>query len=159
MDCDNSKKCTLCDSNKCNGHSLDSKISFKKCISCGSKDDTKCIKELESKHSKMCKNDDDQCFMHIGKFSILRGCLSDQNSDFMEICQKDAEKCSICNENNCNSNNIVLETCINCNSTNDDKCQQKLDSYKGKICSTLNSNDTLGCFLSMVKCIEIFSCF
>lgn len=155
--CDNSRKCTSCHSSKCNGNSLNSKLSLKKCINCDSKNDSKCIKELNSKHSKECKKEDDQCFTHIEKFSIKRGCLSDQSSDFMGICQKDSKKCSLCNEDNCNNKKIVLETCIDCNSANDDKCQHELNSHKGKICSTLESNDSPGCFLSMVKCFEIHS--
>lgn len=159
VNCDNSKTCTLCHSNNCNGHSLNSNFSSRKCMNCDSKNDSKCIKELDPNYSKVCKNDDDQCFTHIGTFIITRGCLSDQSSDFMEICQNDAEKCSICDENNCNNDNIVLETCINCDSTNDEKCQQKLDPYKGKICSTLNSNDALGCFLLMVSALKSLFAF
>lgn len=149
--CDNREKCTLCQSSKCNGHSLDAKTPIKKCINCDSKDDPKCTAELTPKHSKECKSADDQCFTHIEKFNIKRGCLGDQSPEFREICQKDAAKCHICKENDCNSQKIVLETCIDCDSANDEKCQQKLNSYKGKICSALASNDSLGCFLSMVK--------
>lgn len=152
--CDNSKKCTLCQSNNCNGHSLNLKVSLKKCIICDSKTDPKCINELNSTHTKECKKDDDQCFTHIDKFNIKRGCLSDQSPEFMEICQKDPKKCSIFNKDNCNDNKIVLETCIDCNSVNDEKCKQKLNSNKGKICSTLDSKDTLGCFLSMVSAVK-----
>lgn len=151
--CDSSKKCILCDSSNCNGQSLNSNASnsFKtntECMHCDSKTDSKCIKDLHASLSKVCKNDDDQCFTHIGRFSIMRGCLSDQNADFVENCQNDDEKCSLCNEKNCNNENILLETCIGCNSTIDEKCAQHLASYKGKICNTIDSNDTLGCFLS-----------
>lgn len=152
--CDNDEKCTSCNSINCNGHSLRSKFSLKKCLNCDSKNDPKCVNDLSPKLSKECKKDDDQCFIHIEKFNIKRGCLSDQSADFEDICKKDAKKCSLCNENDCNSNPIVLETCIDCNSANDDKCQPNLNPYKGKICSTLKSNNSLGCYVSMVKCFE-----
>lgn len=155
--CDNSKKCTSCQSNKCNGYSLSLETPVKKCISCESKDDPKCTNEPTSKQSKECKSADDQCFTHIEMFNIKRGCLSEQNPSIEELCQKDAEKCTICKENDCNNKKIVLETCIDCDSANDDKCQQNLNSHKGKICSTLASNDSLGCFLSMVKCFKFQS--
>lgn len=153
--CDNSNKCTSCQSNKCNGYSLSLKTSLKKCISCDSKDDPKCINDPSPKQSKECKNPEDQCFTRIEMFNIKRGCLSEQNPSIGEICQKDVEKCTICNENDCNNKKIVLETCIDCDSAADDKCQQNLNSHKGKICSTLASNDSLGCFLSMVKCFGV----
>lgn len=136
-----------------------SRVSSKECIQCDSKIDSKCIELLDSNHKKVCKNNDDKCFIHIGKFSIERGCSGDQSPDFIEICQNDGEKCSLCNENNCNNHSIALETCISCNSTIDEKCQQRLDSYKGKICSTIHSNDKFGCFLSMVNLPKSFKSF
>lgn len=154
--CDN-KTCTSCQSSKCNGHSLKLDNPTKKCMVCDSKDDATCVSELTAKHSKECKNADDQCFTHIEQSNIKRGCLSGQSSDFPSICQKNGEKCSICKENDCNNQKIVLETCIDCDSANDEKCQQKLNSHKGKICSTLTSKESLGCFLSTVNTLKSIS--
>lgn len=150
---DNSKY-FLCHSNNCNGYSVNSNISRKQCMRCKSKNDSKCIGDVDSSHSKACKQAEDQCFTHIGNYSVTRGCMSEQSLEFAQSCQKYTEKCSICNGNNCNNDSIALETCINCVSTNDTKCQEHLDSFKGKICSTVNSKDTLGCFLSTVKSTE-----
>lgn len=156
INCDNGNKCILCDSSNCNGHTLNSNASISlkaltECMHCDSKTDSNCIKDLTGSHSKVCKNTDDQCFTHIEKFTIARGCLSDKNKDFLQTCQKDGGKCSLCNEKNCNNDNFSLETCIACDSTNDEQCLQHLDSYRGKICNTIDSNDTLGCFLSTVS--------
>lgn len=115
--------------------------------------DSKCIGGPDVSQSKICKEYNDKCFTHIGGFEVSRGCLSDRGSHFEETCRKDEEKCSICSPTDdkcCNDKPIASETCVECDSTKDEKCQNQPESYTGKICSTISSTDKEGCFLNTV---------
>lgn len=146
----NGNQCKICSGSNCN-----SATSFTQCIHCVSKkSDSKCIESLDPNQSNICKRYNDECFTFIDQFKISRGCLSDQSDQFEDLCRKREEKCSICSANNgtvCNDKAIVLETCIECDSSKDDECQHQSNHYEGRICSTIDSTNGEGCFLNTVK--------
>lgn len=150
---------TLCEKNgaeckTCTGTNCNSAKSFKTCVHCNSKDDSRCIDTFDLNTIKTCNKYNDNCFTQIGKHNVQRGCLNEQSGIFIEECHKDTDKCDICSTNNdiaCNVKPITVETCIECSSKTGEACHNSPDSYKGKLCGGINTSKPEGCFLYMVS--------
>lgn len=141
--------CKTCSEPNCN-----SRLSFQKCLLCDSTKDQHCINNPELMETKVCKNYNDECFSSIGDRNFTRGCLKDQNYNFISNCRRNRNKCSICDtktENACNDIQILMETCSEC-SSHDYGCVHQPSTFKGKICSDFSRPSIReGCYISEVS--------
>lgn len=150
----NGDECKVCSESNCNA-----RTTFVRCLNCAISDDRQCAINPQKAESKICAMYDDQCFTHIERFNVLRGCALDKEPPFIDQCRSNAEKCEICDTlsdgNDCNNRAIAMETCVECDSVMDQNCHENPHEYKDKICSNLDTDDRLGCYLKVV--IFLFS--
>lgn len=145
----NDDECKVCTESKCN-----SRASFIKCFNCNSTEDQQCVENPQLGNSKVCEYYYDECFTHIGDYSVSRGCIGDKDKQFITRCRTDRDKCDVCDtldENGCNNQTITLETCVECDSVKDSRCHEEPEIFTNKICSRLQSVDRPGCYLSVVS--------
>lgn len=138
---------------KCYGNRCNSKINFQRCLTCD-KDHAVC-------HSELCRRYNDECYLHVSKNTIRRGCLSRvvdtpiNGVDIVADC-KDGDLCEKCsNEDDCNSKEVQKEYCIVCDSVikynNDCSLYPTLDLRTE--CPLAVKE--LGCFLSLDKQLRV----
>lgn len=142
----------------CSGPNCNAKQAFARCFHCDSGVDPLCaINPQASSFSKVCNAYEDQCYTYISKYNVTRGCLSEQKADFINDECKTKRKCAICSGTNglgCNDRAIVMETCVQCDTKNGEDCSDDLNTFKGKVCSEIDSTEREGCYLSIVSKIE-----
>lgn len=154
--CDeNDNECKTCEAKNCNSLS-----SFRKCIDCKMMfgTDMYCATNPQVMNNKVCRNYNDECYTTIEKFTISRGCMSNQNEKFRKECIENPEKCGICmstSDKECNNKAILLEKCVACDSNiYDYSCNSKPELYKDKICNVLTDSKSEGCYLSVVSLLK-----
>ncbi|XP_055309662.1 uncharacterized protein LOC129573299 [Sitodiplosis mosellana] len=147
----NSEECKVCHKSNCN-----SRLSFTKCLKCTTFDDRQCAINPElaptKGWSRICENYDDQCFTYIERFGVSRGCKLEKEPPFIDNCQNDPNKCEICNTLHgfgCNDRIITMETCVECDSDTDMHCYERPHEFQDKVCSGLETEDRLGCYLQV----------
>lgn len=148
---ENNDECKICAGSNCNTRKF-----FERCLRCRSENDPQCVINPQLFESKVCKNYNDQCFTHIGKFGITRDCLSEKSEEFEMECKSTEAKCVLCTTSDgkaCNNNLFTMETCVECDSAKekDQKCHNEPELYRNKICSNIDSTDQEGCYLEVVS--------
>lgn len=144
----NDDDCKTCSESNCNSQPL-----FQTCLHCNSEQDDHCIENPELAISKVCKSYTDECFSYIGNRTFSRGCLNEQNYKFISDCRRNNKKCQTCNRKTgtgCNTERILTETCIECDS-NELGCCHQPKLFKGKICSSFLSSHPEGCYITEVS--------
>lgn len=144
----NGDDCKTCSESNCNSRPL-----FQTCLHCNSEQDDHCIDNPELAISKVCKSYTDECFSHIGNRTFSRGCLHEKNFKFISDCHRNKNKCQTCNRRTgtgCNTERILMETCIECDS-NELGCRYQPKLFKGKICSDFFSSYPEGCYITEVS--------
>lgn len=120
-------KCKTCIGNDCN-----LKIKFQSCHSCDSiVDGEKCVSSGRNTNTKLCTNFLANCFINVDNNTVKRGCL---NEDMPEK-ECTSGKCKTCKRlADCNSENIVAEMCISCDSKTDPMCHMNATYSANKTC-------------------------
>lgn len=84
------------------------------------------------------------------KTSIERGCLLEQESQFIQLCRTFPEKCEICTSEDgsvCNRRTLEIGTCVECDSGKDKKCVDKPEAFAHRLCGSVGSTMKEGCYL------------
>lgn len=146
--CEENEVCKTCVGKNCN-----SIRSFSKCVHCNREEDPQCAINPQQAIEKVCNAYGDMCFTSITQYNVLRGCIGEQNEDFQVECSIHTEKCAICTPDGkgCNNRAIAMETCVDCDSNEDQKCVHNPKERKGKICSLIDSKESHGCYLKVVS--------
>lgn len=148
--CENdSNECKICHGLYCNKRN-----SFSICIHCTELEDPNCALKLNESLSKTCKQYGDECFSHFGENGISRGCLQEQENEFVLQCQSDPLNCKICLTNDgksCNDDILQMETCIECDSDTDVKCRNESETLMNKTYSTFQKAERVDCYLSITN--------
>lgn len=149
----NGDECKMCDGENCNF-----KQSFSRCLNCNTTDNSQCAINPQMIKSKICTKYEDDCFTLIGKFIVSRGCVDEVDVNFSKCVN--SKKCEICDangRNDCNNRMIVMERCVDCDTSkdHDQSCWKNPIDHKNKICSKIDSTDREGCFLKKV-CVLFF---
>lgn len=120
-------KCKTCIGNDCN-----LKIKFQSCHSCDSTvDGEKCVSSSRDTNTKLCSNYLADCFINVENNIVTRGCLGEDMPE--ENCT--LGKCKTCKHlADCNSQNIVPEMCISCDSKMDSWCHMNATHFANKTC-------------------------
>lgn len=152
----NGNECKTCRGENCNSESA-----FSKCIQCSSIYDSNCGENPMSTATVTCTEYNDECFTHIGKVELLRGCLNNQKPTFIEKVRRDPRKFSTCNTNDgtCNNHPIKIEMCNECFTKNGDDCLNNPDLYKDRICNEMDSTEEQGCYVEFMvseKTMKLF---
>lgn len=132
--------------------------SFETCFHCNSSVNPLCLSLSNSIRPKICSKYDDECFTHISKYGIERGCLDEQNYGIKNECRH-KKKCLTCvtekHGSGCNTDKIIMENCVECDTDNGDDCQNKPELYKDKLCSEFTrypyQSEREGCYLLQVR--------
>lgn len=78
--------------------------------------------------------------------------MNEQENGFQQKQCSNPDKCEICDDElNCNNQAIVMERCVDCNSSEDNNCIDDPLKYMNKICSTISSTDRENCYLKVVS--------
>lgn len=144
----NGSDCKKCMKKQCN-----SRKSFGKCFSCDSVQDLTCAFHPEILEKKVCRSYEDSCYTYISKSGVSRGCLNDNSLDIIRTCRTALYgKCEICanNETICNVNNVVLESCIECTSDEDENCRNEPEKANEVLCNLMNQSNHTGCYTNIV---------
>lgn len=137
---ENSENCKVCSEDVCN-----SKSNFLQCVSCDANKD--------SCESKVCKNYDNECYIHVQNNQIQRGCLNDLPKKAMKgtnirfDCKEyESDICEKCSDQiDCNNRIIEVEFCLNCTSEDSYSCKSNPNPGMREKCP-LNLKP-LGCYL------------
>lgn len=154
----------LCEENgaeckSCNGENCNDRSSYKTCLNCSSADDgPECATDPKSIHNKVCRSYNDQCFTHIGREHVSRGCFNEKGKD-LEACRSNPDKCAVCNEHSCNDQTIQLDTCIDCYSVMNSECRDNPDAVTDKLCSGIRQSPSEGCYLRVVSYFVVVARF
>lgn len=140
------------------GSNSNNQRSFRRCMHCSSKSSNSgCVDNLDANNIITCTQYNDDCFTHIGRDHVLRGCASEQTNAFMEKCHDNKDKCEICTTKDDNDDTVCnskpldsMEMCIECSSQTEQDCHNNPDLYKDKICSGLDSAESEGCYTHLV---------
>lgn len=101
--------------------------------------------DLPECYSKKCENVLDSCFIHVVNGTVRRGCLKDsiatfyleKDIDLIGDC-KDKSMCVLCSDkDNCNDNDILRETCIDCDIQSNPNCSIAPERSMVKECNLL----------------------
>lgn len=131
------ENCKTCSGNDCNA-----KISFQECRVCSSSDTVNCIRTVNWTETKTCKNYLDECFVHVEKDVVTRGCL---NEDLDADNCLGSDVCAKCSDTaNCNNGIVDGEFCLTCNSETDPQCRDNTTISMRTQCPL--AVDTLGCY-------------
>lgn len=116
---ENGETCKTCFGENCN-----LKKSFQECHVCDSNGDGRdCIDRANTMKKEMCPNYLDQCYTHLEKGVVKRGCIGDTVIPVSENCAND-DRCQRCDEGSgCNNRVFSFETCIVCDSKLNDSCR------------------------------------
>lgn len=126
-----------CDENvdnckKCKGINCNSKKIFERCLVCDLSENEHCATNPKSIETKICQQYENQCFSHIEKPNVMRGCLSDKSSDFISTCRASSANCVICSSTDdlgCNNETINFETSVKY--SNEQRKESDLTEQKG----------------------------
>lgn len=153
----NGDNCKTCSEQNCNTRTV-----FESCFHCNSSVNPLCLSLPDYVHPKVCTKYDDVCFTHISKYGIERGCLDEYDISVKTDC-KQKRKCATCTTKKygggCNSDNVIMENCVECDSDNGDDCQNMPELYENKVCSEFTyytyQSEREGCYLLQVRiCYE-----
>lgn len=160
----------LCDANgdeckTCYGINCNSESSFKSCLQC-SASDWFCGANPQNAKVEICKEYRGKCFTTIGNNDnrVARGCLPAENTKLYVGCMKNPDRCKVCinsDENCCNNETVVIETCVDCESNSTDAmCKTQPNLHKNKLCNpfTMSTNQQRGCYLRIVSlfCLIVY---
>lgn len=133
--------CKTCIGNDCN-----IKVDVQQCILCSSDNLSECIRSPHLLPLKRCRKYTDECIVHVTNDTVIRGCLSDFDSDQIENNCKDKDICKKCsNTNGCNNEIVDGEFCIHCNSESDLNCKNNVNVTMHQQCKL--AVQKLGCYL------------
>lgn len=130
---------------------INPKRSLLNCMSCEGVNQIS--KDLSLCYSKRCENVLDSCFTHVVDGTVRRGCLKDsiqtfyleKGIDLIGDCM-DKTKCELCSGNdNCNNNDIMQETCIDCDIKSNVNCSIAPDDSMIKECKLVTQ--PMGCYI------------
>lgn len=132
--------CKTCQQSACN-----SRTSFAHC----NVDNVHINEKITSYGTKTCKDYNDQCFIHIEKDTVKRGCLQEYleaNSLSKNSLQNrlGIAMYRTCNTPMCNDEEIETEFCINCSSETDPNCKANVTSKMRKKCNL--AKELMGCY-------------
>lgn len=137
----------------CIGENCNNQKSYKTCLNCTSADDPKCATNPSAIYNKVCQSYKDQCFTHIGRDEVSRGCMQ-ENGKGLRACEiSDLDKCAVCTthgEEACNDQTIQLDTCIDCFSVVNSDCRDNPEAVSEKLCSGIRQSPSEGCYLRVV---------
>lgn len=137
--------CKTCFTDICNFRGV-----LQTCVTCDSASNPKCLAPDESVPSKHCSDYNDKCYTFTGNNEVKRGCLQEANKEFIASCRDTDKNCKLCfNDELCNKNAIV-DTCITCDSENDQRCLNNPESFGETICSVNNLILSQGCYLKKI---------
>lgn len=147
-----------CDENvenckKCIGSNCNARKDFERCLTCDSSVNEHCALNPINVETNVCEHYDDQCFSYIGKSKVTRGCLNENNNDFIMMCRANPSKCGNCSSTNnigCNNQIINLETCVDCDSIRDENCKLEPGKVGDSLCSVMNQEQRGGCYTSIM---------
>ena len=142
----NGENCKACLGNDCN-----SKVSYQRCFSCNSDDDSNCPTEPSLTKEKVCKGYHDKCVTHHRHGLIQRGCLSEMDDAVTKDCEQNAENCNSCDENDrvCNDQRFLGEYCYVCDSRKDRYCASNVTESQSRICHSDARAGLQGCYLKI----------
>lgn len=146
----------------CTGKNCNFRQSFSRCLTCSTSENSQCAINPDN-NSKICTKYEDDCFIVIGEFIVSRGCVGEKDEELQLYECENREKCEICktkDENNCNNRAIVMERCIECDTSKEDdlSCSRNPIEHKDKICSKINSVEREGCYLRQVRVLFVNLC-
>lgn len=139
----------ICTESKCNKQRF-----LERCLVCNSTENPDCATTSNSSYSKVCDSYRNMCFTRILPRSVIRGCFNDIKEAAQIQCSYDKERCKICRTNDgigCNNIAIDTDTCIECDSTEDEGCRLKPKETDQRICAHVKSPKRKGCYLSIVS--------
>lgn len=145
----------LCEQNgaeckTCNGKNCNYQSSFTTCLECNSANNRKCATNPQSMGNKVCKRYHDNCFTHIGRHNITRGCVEENGID-IDACRNNPRKCEVCTTIDglpCNSQSIQLDVCVDCDSALNPECRNgSIYAFVNKLCSSMEQSPSEGCYL------------
>lgn len=147
-DCrNNGPDCKICYGRKCNY-----RHAFQNCVSCDSRNHTKCITIRDDRLlTEQCEHYHDKCYTFTENNTVRRGCVGSERNEFNEMCRSHPIKCNLCQNNNGLCNNYQIDDmCIKCDSDIDPSCYDNPDTSDAFICSA-NKKTTIsgGCYLQI----------
>lgn len=153
---ENGDECKTCTGTNCNSQKM-----FRRCLHCSTNECRQCAINPQLAKSKKCAKYNDKCYTFIDEFSVSRGCATERDDDsFEESCEKDSDKCQICetpdddSNEGCNNQPIMMETCVACNSNKEgSECLTNPIKYKDKVCSGIETENRTGCYLRIVSIV------
>ncbi|XP_031624827.1 uncharacterized protein LOC116341726 [Contarinia nasturtii] len=173
----NFAQCHTCSGRACNSNLLKFETAIS-CVKCNPDASSDCNLIDENIEAAECaattfgyKN---ACYIYKSDGIVQRGCLYEASDDIFNECNNEfVNKCLLCNHNNCNrmpiinsntiatknernytsesESNIQYETCIECNSNDDDRCRTKPEALQGNVCKQGRSTESEGCYLNIAE--------
>lgn len=137
------RNCLTCSESGCNFQDRSSPPKLE-CFTCNGT--TECLwGQNDESLSISCSNEvllgqEESCFVFVSdKQMVMRGCTLDNKSND-NWCRNDS-RCSMCNQDNCNQQNVQLQSCFQCNGNT---CSTV--SGSGQACEGTYSFKQRGCF-------------
>lgn len=125
------------------------------CLVCNSTVNPDCATSPNaSLYSKTCDGYKNMCFTWISPRNVIRGCINDIKEFNSVQCAHDKNRCGYCSSNDgigCNDAPIDTDTCIECDSTEDNKCRLNPSILDQRLCAHIKSARRKGCYLSIVS--------
>lgn len=150
-----SYKSSVAEFKTCTGSKCNTASSHTNCLVCNSTEDVNCATNPSSLNGQTCKSYKDQCFTLISLDEVSRGCLNENDEQFQMNCKIDNEKCEICSSTDgteCNNKPVnVVDTCIHCDSNDDELCRTNPEQMNEKICDKFRPSGQKACYLRIVS--------
>lgn len=137
-------KCVTCDTNGCNNLPLMQSSTFS-CIQCSGEEE--CQWGFLASSGTTCKNNvlyyqNETCYINTyNETTVTRGCTLDSS------CMSSDSFCEFCDSENCNTRNVVRQSCLQCSSQNNIHCVGG-ESLNATICeAAIQTYEERGCFV------------